>query len=287
MKRSKTILCLLLTGALLWGCALQTEPTKPAATPAAESVEIHILLTDAPTETPVPSPTPTPTPTPIPTPEPTATAEPTKDPNRKMVALTFDDGPTEEYTPLILDLAEEYGIHVTFFMQGNRLYQKDAIVQRALALGCDIGTHGWSHTDMTTLTRKELRDRFDRVEERISEMAEGGYDLRLMRPPYGNTNSDVYSAAASGELAVIKWSVDTLDWKSRDAAAILEICREEICDGSIVLFHDKFPSTVEAVKELIPWLLEQGYDLVTVTELIESTGEPLRAGGLYRNKYGK
>lgn len=287
MKRSKAILCLLLTGILLWGCSPQAKPMETESLPAAESVEIQILFTDAPTETPIPSPTPTPTPTPIPTPEPTATPEPTKDPNRKMVALTFDDGPTEQYTPQILDLAEEYGIRVTFFMQGNRLYEKDAIVRRAVELGCDIGTHGWSHTDMTTLTRRELRDRFDRVEERISEMVEGGYDLRLMRPPYGNTNSDVYSAATSSELAVIKWSVDTLDWKSRNTASVLEICREEIRDGSIVLFHDKFQSTVDAVRELIPWLLEQGYDLVTVTELIESTGEPLRYGGLYRNKDGK
>lgn len=204
-----------------------------------------------------------------------------------MVALTFDDGPTEDITPQILDLVDQYGVSVTFFMQGNRLYEKEEIVHRAVSLGCEIGTHGWSHVDMTTFEKSELVDRLERCEKRISEMFEDGYDVRLMRPPYGSTDSGVYSAAIHAEMAVVKWSVDTLDWKSRDKQAILAICKEEIRHGDIVLFHDKFESTRAAVEELIPWLLEQGYELVTVSELIESTGQDLRYGGLYRTMWGK
>lgn len=279
------VLCLLFVG-----CAVDVPlDAEKVETPSASvcAVEMEAAFTPLPTATPIPLPTATPTPSPTPTPEPTATPVPTRDPNAPMVALTFDDGPTEDITPLILDLVEEYGVRVTFFMQGNRLYEKDEIVQRAVSLGCEIGTHGWSHADMTTFSKSELTDRLERCEDRISDMIDGGYDVRLMRPPYGSTDSDVYSAAVRADMAVIKWSVDTLDWESRSKNAVLDICKDEIRHGDIVLFHDKFESTRAAVEELIPWLLGQGYELVTVSELIESSGEELRAGGLYRTMWGK
>ena len=242
-------------------------------------VEINVIPVATQAMTPVPTPTPlptdTPTPSPTPSPEPTATP----DPNRKMVALTFDDGPNPDYTMKFLDVLEKYQAVGTFFVIGYRLNDPSApaTIQRMADMGCDIGIHGLTHDKMTNYSRSKNVSRFNTMKERISSMVEGGYTPHLMRPPYGTMNSTVLRAAKETELACIRWSIDTLDWSNHNASKVIKTVQEEVKDGSIILFHDRLDCSLEAIDVLIPWLREQGYDIVTVTELLESAG-PIEYG---------
>ncbi len=275
----------------------QAEETEAAPTAASE-VEIILITpepTPAPTSVPTPTPTPepTPTPTPTPTPEPTPvptpepTPEPTKDPNRKMVALTFDDGPNEKYTMKFLDVLEKYGVPGTFFVVGTRLKQNGAeeALRRMLALGCEIGVHGLTHDKMTSFSQSKNEQRFEEMKRRIADMTDG-YVPHLMRPPYGTQSKSVLRAAKAAELACIRWSVDTRDWSNHNTSTILKIVKKNVKNGSIILFHDRIDASLKAIDELIPWLTEQGYDIVTVTELLESAG-PIEYGRDYREKKTK
>lgn len=293
MKKIVVLIALLLM--LLMLCACTTEPAQLVVIPNAQTTAIPsqpahtaepsliVIMTYVPTVEPTAVPA-TPTPTPIPSPTPSPTPEPTRDPNRKMVALTFDDGPTDEYTPLILDILEQYGAKATFFTQGNRLKDKGAVLDRMVSLDCQIGCHGWDHTKMTTQTRTQMQNDFTRACDRINSTVTGGYTVTVMRPPYGDTDGSVTSAMKGLGLSIIKWNVDSRDWESRNANSVYDLCTENLQSGQILIFHDKFQSTVDAIERLVPYLIENGYDLVTVTELIESSGTPMEAGKIYRSR---
>ncbi len=285
-------LVMLLLCVLLAGCTALLPPNDPNAetvlfeTPAPTAAPTPIPTpTEEPTPTPAPSPTPTPEPTATPTEEPTPTPEPTLDPNRPMVALTFDDGPNLSYTPQVLDLLEEYGVKGTFFVVGSNLSDKTKpLLQRMVDLGCEIGMHGTKHENMTKVSYATNVKRFKEMREKISGQIEGGYETHLLRPPYGSVNKSVKKACKEAEVACIRWSVDTRDWSNKNAKTIFKIVKNDTKNGSIILFHDRLKSTVAALKDVIPWLKEQGYDLVTVTELLESGGVPIEYGKDYRYK---
>ena len=203
-----------------------------------------------------------------------------------MVALTFDDGPTE-YTSQVLDLLERYDAKGTFFVIGSSLSEKTRpILQRMADLGCDIGMHDLTHANLTRFSASANAKRIERMRALIWAQIEGGYDARLLRPPYGYLNKAVRQACKAGSVACVRWSVDTRDWSNKNPKTILKIVKSETKDGTILLFHDRLPTTVTALETVIPWLREQGYDLVTVTELIESSGQPIEYGKDYRRKPG-
>ena len=122
------------------------------------------------------------------------------------------------------------------------------------------------------------------ADDEFSGWVEGGYQPRTMRPPGGSTNGHVTSGAKQAGLAVIRWSVDTYDWKTQNVKKIMDVVKKETKNGSIILCHDHHKPTLDALDEMIPWLLEQGYDLVTVSELLESSGTPLEPGKVYFRK---
>jgi peptidoglycan/xylan/chitin deacetylase (PgdA/CDA1 family) len=122
---------------------------------------------------------------------------------------------------------------------------------------------------------------------RIFAQIDGGYDAHLLRPPFGSLNKTVRRACKTADAASIRWSVDTRDWSNKNPRTILKIVKAETKDGAIILFHDRLDTTVTALEEAIPWLQAQGYDLVTVTELIESSGQSIRYGEDYQHKPGK
>ena len=291
MKRILLILAML----LLVGCrGSAAASAPPPETPPAIAEPVFTLapaqrITVAagePTPTVTPRPTPSPTPTPTPTPSPTPTPEPTPDPKRPMVALTFDDGPTE-YTAQVLDLLEQYDARGTFFVIGSSLSEKTrSVLQRMADMGCEIGMHDLNHANLTKLSAAANTRRIERMRTLISDQIEGGYEVRLLRPPYGYLNKAVRQACKAGNVASIRWSVDTRDWSNKKPKTILKIVKSETRDGAIILFHDRLDTTVTALRDVIPWLQEQGYDLVTVTELIESSGQPLEYGKDYRRKPG-
>lgn len=234
----------------------------------------------------IPVPTPTPVPTDTPSPEPTETPEPTPDPNRQMVALTFDDGPNSAYTMRFLDILEKYGVPGTFFVIGTNLDDQTApqILQRMIELGCEIGMHDLRHSDLTRFNYDSNLKRIRQMRQKISDMIEGGYEVHLMRPPYGSKNNTVLKACKAGEVACILWSVDTMDWSNKNTSKIVKTVKKEVKNGSIILFHDRLDASLEAIDILIPWLLDNGYDIVTVTELLSSEA-PIEYGKSYRYKH--
>lgn len=282
------ILCILMAGGCVQRVPVVQEPVQtestPTQTPAAAPAVVELVVTVGPTATPVPTPTATPEPTPTPSPEPTPTPTPSPDPNRLMVALTFDDGPNNHYTMQFLDVLEKYGVRATFFVLASAIHEDNwDILKRMASLGCEIGAHGQNHEMMTGFNATENAKRLERTRQEIDE-AVGGYETHLMRPPGGNRNNNVLRGAKTAEMAVVLWSVDSADWKVRNRTKILDTVKTKIENGSIVLFHDRIQQTLEAIDELIPWLLDQGYELVTVSELLQRDGSEIEYGEVYRKK---
>ncbi len=201
------------------------------------------------------------------------------DPDKPMVALTFDDGPSGKYTPRILDVLEEYNCVATFFEVGTSLSKNPDYLQRMEEMGCEIGSHSYTHTSFKTMTADEIRDELEKVNEIVRSKV--GHDAEVVRAPYGATNEDVRAAV---DFPLIGWNVDTLDWQSRDTDAVIAMVKQEkSLDGDIVLMHSIHGCTADAVEYLVPWLLEQGYQLVTVSELAHYRGVELENGKVYYN----
>ncbi|WP_098743169.1 polysaccharide deacetylase family protein [Paenibacillus sp. EZ-K15] len=180
----------------------------------------------------------------------------------KRVALTFDDGPHPKNTLKILDLLEKYDAKATFFMLGNRVDFYPEIVKEVADEGHELGNHTWNHKDLTTLSKVEGIKEVERTNQAIKSAA--GRESTAFRPPYGAVNKQVQSAISS---PTVFWTIDTLDWKSRNPAAILNIVLENVRDGSIILMHDIHATTAEAVEPILKYLKKEGYEFVKVSEL--------------------
>lgn len=200
---------------------------------------------------------------------------------RKMIALTFDDGPHPTVTNRILDILEANGAKATFFVMGNRVQNYVDTVKRIVDLDCQIGNHTFSHKDLTKLSVSDIRYEVEHSNDNINEIVPVGEVV--LRPPYGAKNDRVYETV---KVPMITWSVDPEDWKSRDKDAVAKHILETAQDGDIVLMHDLYESTADAMEYVIPKLIEMGYELVTVDELFEAKGITLEAGIMYRNALG-
>lgn len=186
------------------------------------------------------------------------------DPAKPMVALTFDDGPSGTYSDQILDILEENHALATFFEVGGNVWAHPEPVARMAEIGCEVASHSNAHKDLSKLRKSALLADLDAADEAF--IAAGVEAPFLVRPPYGAINSNVKSATGR---AMIAWSVDTEDWRSRNAQTVINYIKNYgDLDGQVVLMHSIYSSTVEAARELVPWLQEQGYQLVTVTELM-------------------
>lgn len=202
------------------------------------------------------------------------------DPERPMVALTFDDGPSS-YTEEILRLLREHGGRATFCVIGTRLEEYPEAVQKAAAQGCEIATHTWSHKDLTSLNEAGVRRQLTRSMEAITEIT--GQPVRVLRPPYGGVNRTVRSVAKALNLTIVTWSIDTRDWSTQNADTTARTILRKVQNGSIILCHDSQGSTARAMKQVIPALLEQGYQLVTVSELLSFSKTGGEAGKVYNH----
>lgn len=239
--------------------------------------EITPVIT--PEATPTPAPTVTVTPTPEPTPEATPTPEPTQEATeQKLVALTFDDGPYPPVTSRILALLEQYDSHATFFVMGDRMDTYPDMVKEVFEAGNQIGNHTLSHKQLTKLTVSQIKHEVEYSNELINKNAEVG-DAYL-RPPYGAKNDTVKSTV---KVPMILWSVDSLDWSSKNKDAIYKEIMDHVQDGDIILMHDLYSTTADAMELVIPELIKQGYQLVTVEELLRLKGITAEAGVVYHN----
>ena len=199
------------------------------------------------------------------------------------IALTFDDGPTggsSGLTARLLNGLKERGAHATFFMCGYRIKDFHTHMDRYLAEGHELGNHTMDHPGV--LTKKD----YDTIVEQIqtnSDLIKSycGEGPSVFRPVGGAVNDDVKKAAKACGLPIINWSVDTLDWKYRNAEHIRSVITSEAKDGDIVLMHDLRDCTLEGVLSAIDQLREQGYGFVTVEELARIKGVKLEPGEVY------
>ncbi len=196
------------------------------------------------------------------------------DPKKPMIALTFDDGPYLGSTEKIVDILEEYNAHATFFHVGNNIDEETAhIVKREAEIGCDVGNHSQAHENLAKITLNEALDSLHYTDNLIKQIT--GKSPIFVRPPYGAYNNEIREE--DGRM-FIYWSLDTSDWRSKNAEAVYDTVMTYVDDGDIILMHDIYDSTADAVEMFVPELIEQGYQLVSVSELMKYRDFSYEAG---------
>lgn len=273
-------LAILLVLSIFSGC-VPAVVNVPGNTPDPTIIDI------SPDQTPEPDFTPAPTLTLEPIFSPAPTIDPTAYQDKKLVALTFDDGPSRRATGRILDTLEEYGVVATFFVVGKASPSQEdseslkrdrhALMKRAVEMGCEIGNHTMEHKYLTQLTALEILEQINGVNDIVFEAT--GTTPTLVRPPYGSKSQLVFDTV---QFPLILWSIDTRDWETRNADKTYNAVMNYVRDGDIVLMHDLYESTAEAVERIVPALLEQGFTLVTVSQLFQYRGIEITAGNFYR-----
>ena len=200
-------------------------------------------------------------------------------PKGKMVALTFDDGPGK-YTMTLLKALEKYHAKATFFMVGSSVSSYPSTVKKMYKIGCELGNHSYDHSRLTSLSTGQIQSQISRTNTAIRSVC--GHSATVMRPPYGSYDSRVLSAAG---MPALFWSIDTRDWATLNTYSSVSHVKRNVRDGSIILMHDIYSTSVNAAIELIPWLQKQGYQLVTVSEMAKYRKGGLKAGRIYSNMY--
>lgn len=251
-------------------------PSVPAAVPGISDAPVEATPTAAPTGIPAPTPTEVPLPTPTEAPLPTASA--TIDNTKPMLALTFDDGPSDAATRRILEALAKYNVKATFFLVGYNIDRLPDIVEEIYTAGHQLANHTDNHVDLSKSNSKKRESEVWGNNDKINKIVSVGDTL--LRPPYGAVSDKMKETV---NTPMINWTVDSLDWKSRDCDKVVEEIMSHVKDGYIVLMHDLYVSTAEAVEVLIPKLLDEGYQLVTVNELFEARGVELKNGNVYRS----
>lgn len=197
---------------------------------------------------------------------------------KMLVALTFDDGPSSATTPRLLDILYEKDAPATFFMLGKMAKNNPEIVKRAEKEGHVVASHTMYHQNLVRISPDAIKN--DTIEAKSVFNGILGHDPMLVRPPYGNINNAVRDNIGS---PMILWSVDTLDWKNKNTDEILAVTKEQVHDGAIILMHDIYDTTVDAVPAIVEELRKDGYEFVTVPELAKIRGIDLQSGTAYYN----
>jgi len=200
---------------------------------------------------------------------------------KKLIAFTFDDGPAGKYTTKLLDGLKARNAKVTFFMVGNRVKSNAAIVRRMKAEGHSIGQHSYSHANLKKLSNTDpnkAKNEIYLANDAIKAVL--GENPRYIRPPYGAYNSDVLSYA---DMVFVNWSIDPLDWKYRNANTVFKNITSKAYDGAIVLVHDIHPTSVDGALRAIDYLMQRGYAIVSLDEMVQLRGINLQTHHLYTN----
>ncbi|HEX6988381.1 MAG TPA: polysaccharide deacetylase family protein [Bacillota bacterium] len=191
--------------------------------------------------------------------------------DRRTVALTFDDGPDDRYTPAVLDILAEQQVPGTFFINGVRAQHNADVLRRIVKEGHALASHGWAHARYSALTEDAIRADLNRNKALIKEL---GGDTGLFRPPYGALDMLAARVVIDQGYEIVLWSIDTRDWMSRSADEIIETVLDEIRPGAIILQHSAgggdmdLSGSIEALPIIIRELRTLGYRFVTVPELM-------------------
>lgn len=200
------------------------------------------------------------------------------DPKKPMIALTFDDGPGyNDVSDRILDVLEKYNAKATFFMVGQNAANQPKNLKRKVKLGMEIGNHTNTHAHYgNNVTKDDIKKASDAIYK-----ACGVYPTAF-RSPGGNTTKTILAECKAEKMPLYYWSIDTLDWKNKDAKKIYNSVMKNVSDGDIILMHELYPSTADAVEKLVPALIKKGYQLVTCEQLIHAkSGKAPKSGQQY------
>lgn len=181
----------------------------------------------------------------------------------KVVALTFDDGPSK-YTSKILDVLDKYEASATFFLIGNKVDFYGDVLRRMLKEGSEIGNHSYDHKLLTRLSKEEFQEEIDKTQKAIYDVT--GFTPTLFRPTYGGYTNVLKSYT---DLKFVLWDVDSRDWQVKSKNKIMKNILPNVKSGSIILMHDNHEYSLNALDDLIKELKNQGYKFVTVSELLE------------------
>lgn len=195
-------------------------------------------------------------------------------PQEKLIALTFDDGPHAGTTDRLLDGLRERGARGTFFLIGKEIAGQEELVLRMREEGHQVGNHTWSHVRLAA--GADAAGEIEKTDALLRQiLGEGTYWLR---PPYGLVGE---TEARAVDVPMVKWSVDPRDWESRNTDQVVQAVLEAVKPNSIVLLHDIYPTSVAAAFQVIDTLQAEGYQFVTVEELLERNGVSPEPGVLY------
>ena len=217
---------------------------------------------------------PSPSPSPVSTPEaPAAEVKPATwfsvHVDGPYIAMTFDDGPSAETTPRLLDILKQRNLKVTFFEIGQNAERNPAIVKRILAEGHEIGNHSWTHPQLSKLSDERVTEEITKTQDAIKNASGSGYTPTLLRPPYGaiTARQKEWIEKQFG-LSIIMWSVDPFDWKRPGESVIEQRILAGARPGAIILSHDIHKQTVDAMPATLDALIAKGFKFVTVSQLI-------------------
>ena len=189
----------------------------------------------------------------------------------KKIALTFDDGPHPRLTPKILEVLDKYDVKATFFAVGVNVHYYPNVFEEILSHGHEIGNHTYTHPHVSRIDTDTLRQEVEGCEQEIYE--HGEYRTKLFRPPEGMIDNGVTTLLRELDYKVILWDIDTRDWDHTPAESIAKMVVEKASSGDIILMHDYISynsPTVDALELFLPILIKEGYQFVTVSELIGS-----------------
>lgn len=181
----------------------------------------------------------------------------------KVIALTFDDGPSK-YTDDLIEYLHQNDCKATFFILGNKVSNYQDTLNKSISYGNEIGNHSYNHKWLIKLKKEEMINQIEKTQNLIYEYT--GYIPTLIRPTYGSVNSTLKN---STNLKIVLWNVDTLDWKYKSVDKIVARATKNLKSGNIILMHDIYKRTYDAVKKIVPILKENGYKCVTISELKE------------------
>ncbi|RTE10489.1 polysaccharide deacetylase family protein [Paenibacillus whitsoniae] len=274
MKSKAAIMLLTLTFVL---AACSADPAQTTSTVSPAPATAAATATTLPTATPSPTPTATPTPSPSPTPSEAAEVPKTyhmnknydivpNDPagNKKVILLTFDDGPKElEMNQSLIDILHKHKAKAIFFMNGYRIKQKPELVKLVYDNGNYIGNHAWDHDNLKDMTNEKIDKQVDDVQAIVKSLI--GVTPQFFRPPFGSGNDYLKAKIKSEKMLYMTWSNGSLDWemtnKNNDPKKVIENVMQQLHSGSNILMHE-LPWTVSALDELLTKLEEKGYSFI-------------------------
>lgn len=196
---------------------------------------------------------------------------------KKLIAFTFDDGPSKN-TPKLLDALDKYNARVTFFVVGNRVASYSDTLKRAYMMGNQIGTHSYSHATLVKLSDKEVKNEVSKANAAVKKVT--GADPDIIRPPYGRTDARVKKLCGAPS---IMWNVDTLDWKTKNKDKVYNAIIKSAHDGAVVLMHDLYETSVDGAIAAMDKLSKEGYAFVTINEMAQLRGVKLDKATSYNS----